>query len=170
MDAKKNGAKEVLPQITEDTPSVEEEIEFEFNEIEMEPMAVQESEMNTAEMPDVNTPCWHCPMMTGQPSEADIPMEEEVPVPLIPMYEMEADIEVAAPMAMRGYVANSIDFGYTKYNYRDYEDVEDDVEDILEKITNYHPGIFKRLAYFGIPFSVSKNFVRRIIMLTLNYR
>ena len=161
MDAKKNTAKEILPQITEENPSVEAEIEYEFDEIEMEPMPMMENQAT----PNMNTPCWHCTMMSAQQTEVEIPMEGEVPVPLIPLYEIEDDIEVGNPMTMRG-LEDFTDFGYTNYNYRDY----DDVDDILEKILIYNPGIFRRLASFGVPFPAAIDIVRRIIKITLNYR
>jgi hypothetical protein len=181
MDAKKNAAKEVVMQTAEEKPVVEAEIEDEFDEIEMQPMPRLDSDMDTQQMPDMmqgqdmpdmSEPCWHCPVTSMPIDEMDMtmeeefPMEEATPVPLIPMDEMEDDIEVVEPMAMRGYHEDYNDFRYTNYNYRDY----DDVDDILEKIVRYNPGIFRRLAFFGIRFPVSRNLVRRIIKLTLNYR
>jgi hypothetical protein len=172
MDAKKNAANEVIIQTTEEKPVVEAEIEDEFDEIEMQPLTRLDSEMNTQQIPDMSEPCWHCPV-TSMPidemnmsMEEEVPMEEAMPVPLIPMDEMEDDIEVAEPMAMRSYHEDYNNFSYTNYNYRDY----DDVDDILEKIVRYNPGIFRRLAFFGIPFPVARNLVRKIIRLTLNYR
>jgi hypothetical protein len=175
MDAKKNAAKEIILQTTEEKPAVKAEIEDELDEIEMQPMLRLDSDMDTYQMSDMlesqdmtgtSEPCWHCPITSIQTDEMDMPMEEAVPVPLIPMDEMEDDIEVVEPMAMRGYHEGYNDYSYATYNYRDY----DDADDILEKIVRYNPGIFRRLAAFGIPFPVARNLVRRIIRLTLNYR
>ena len=78
---------------------------------------------------------------------------------------IEEDIDINA---MRGSLDDFEDiegYSYTRYYNRQYYDVDD----ILEKIERYNPGVFRRLAFYGVPFPAARNIVRRIIRLTLNY-
>lgn len=62
----------------------------------------------------------------------------------------------------------------------DYEDMDEDmtrkkeygpkeINKILMKMEKYNPGIFRYLRMYGVPFTIAKKIIRRIIKVTLMY-
>lgn len=124
-------------------------------------------------------------------SEPDIPMQEmpispyqmmnnqmpenqvsDVNMPQMPSMEMDEmqmnmddlDIDIENMNSMRG-IYDDINQYVNYYDYRVYGDVND----ILRRIERRNPGIIRRLLYFGVPYEIARDIVRRIIRLTLDY-
>jgi hypothetical protein len=174
MDAQKSAEMQPMPEPVE-TPAVEGEMQEGFEEMEELPM--MDEDMNTMPIQDMaedqalpftNMEGWHFPIITPQSVDYDVPVTEEQQMTDIPQMEMGdvQNMDIEQPDAMRGYYRSYADYGYSSYNYRDY----DNEGDILEKIIRYNPGIFRRFAYYGIPFPAARNIVKRIIRLTLDYK
>lgn len=164
MDAKKNKNKEQKPASIE-MPEVQPMTQIQ--EIPMQEMPITEQSTSDDQPMDfMDSNCWHCPIMSEQQPEVVIPMSEETQGADMPMDEinMEEDINLSEPRFMRGYFEDYNDYGFNHYDYRVYADVDD----IMDKIMRYNPGIFRRLASFGVPFPEARNIVRRIIRQTLN--
>lgn len=194
MDTQKNIDKKVMPE-TMTQPVQETEIMDELDEMEMQPMPMMEQNMNNDGLPSIQLPCWHCPMMVEDTQEADVQMDEELDdmkqptgqQSTMPQMEMQEIQEMNDTTAMRGYrdyYENYSDYDYNNFNYREYSHYDHndhdnhydhdndfgDVEEILRKIERYNPGVFRRLASYGVPYPAARNIVRRVIRLTLNYK
>lgn len=152
--------------------------DFDMDEMQVIPMGTAAMPMYPMNcpyqmmMPYMNENLQQMPMSNTSP----IYQTPNINIPYAPMDEMdmnetstndmdmEDDLEMGITDAMRGFYED-IDQYIDNYSDR----IHGDVDDILRKIEQYNPGIFRRLVSFGIPFPVARNIVRRIIRLTLNY-
>lgn len=181
MDEQKNIDKDQIPDVLEQ-PTAETEDTDELDDMQMQPLPMVEGNTTSTQMPNMNMPRWNWARMSGQPEETEMKIEEqpdevEMPEELLEDIPVE---EIEDSSSMRGYRTCFDDyssFDYNSFDYREFNHFDhydhndfDDVDDILRKIERYNPGIFRRLASYGVPFPVARNIVRRIIRLTLNYK
>ncbi len=192
MDTQKNINKNVIPE-TMTQPAQQTEVKDELDEMEMQPLPMMEQDMNSEGLPSMNMPCWHCPMMIEDTLESDVQMDEELDdmkqpagqqmtMPQMQMQDVEEMGDTTAMRSFRGYFENYSDYDFNNFNYREYSHYDyndhdhdheheyDDVDEILRKIERYNPGVFRRLASYGVPYPAARNIVRRVIRLTLNYK
>jgi hypothetical protein len=161
MDAEKHEDAELTPMTTENPVEPVEEETDEFDNLEMKELPTEEFNGNPDAMSEI-------PMSyMDNENELSIQMTAEMDMSEIPMEEpnMMEKSQIEEINVMRGYNENSNEFTYPSYYNRQFKDVDE----ILENIERYNPGVFRRLAAFGVPFPVAQNIVRRIIRLTLNY-
>lgn len=177
MDVKKSIDDTLEPKII--NPPIEDDL---FDDLEMQPIPVIETDMKSLDPSSMSIPFWHNPIMSDEPTEMQNELDEELddmkqPTDHQPqMSDLQLD-EVKDISTMRSYGEYHEYYpasAYSNFNYREYNQLDfneyDDIEDILRKIERYNPGVLRRLISYGIPFPAARNIVRRIIRLTLNYK
>jgi hypothetical protein len=108
--------------------------------------------------------CGKMPCQEMMPMYGSMPMEDAMPMHSnAPMQNMMMPCCMMNQMPIMPYMAELEE---------DDEDEKcpEEVDEILRKLEKHHPEIFTVLSSYGIPYSVLRNVIRRIIHMTLKHK